>query len=181
MSQPRRPGRRFNGERPALDKAAIEALALGYAGRYMTTRARLAAYLVRKVRERGGPADAAAIVAATVERVATLRYVDDAAYAASKAGALERRGYGARRIEQALRAAGVEPQDVPDTDEDGAWPLALRFARRRRIGPFCADPASPILRRRHFAAIVRAGHPPHLAARLLALDTEEANELIGDE
>ena len=40
-------------ERPPLDEEAIEQAALGYAGRYATTRARLAAYLRRKLAERG--------------------------------------------------------------------------------------------------------------------------------
>ena len=39
--------------KPPLDAEALEQAALSYAGRYATTRAKLAAYLARKLRERG--------------------------------------------------------------------------------------------------------------------------------
>jgi len=44
-------GRR-RGERPPLDAEGLERLGLFYAGRYATTRAKLADYLRRKLRER---------------------------------------------------------------------------------------------------------------------------------
>jgi regulatory protein len=38
---------------PPLDQAALQELALRYVGKYATTRAKLRAYLGRKLRERG--------------------------------------------------------------------------------------------------------------------------------
>jgi len=91
--------------RPPLDSAALEQAALGYAGRYATTRAKLGAYLARKLRERGWAEAGAPPVERLVERMAAQGYVDDRAFAAARAAALGRRGYGERRVSEAARAA----------------------------------------------------------------------------
>ena len=81
--------------------------------------------------------------------MAALGYVDDRAFAAARAAALGRRGYGERRVGEALRAAGIDEEDGAEARQaarDGAWTAALRFAERRRIGPFAAaeaDRAAP--------------------------------------
>ena len=114
---------------------------LSYAGRYATTRARLAAYLGRKLRERGWDGEGEPPVAELVARMAALGYVDDRAFAAARAAALSRRGYGARRVGAALRGAGIGEEDGAEARElaaAAAWEAALRFAERRRIGPFAA-------------------------------------------
>src|SRR3546814_10280527 len=67
-----------------LDGERLEQLALHYAGRYATTRAKLAAYLMRKIRERGWDGAEAPEVEALITRFAELRYVDDAAYASDR-------------------------------------------------------------------------------------------------
>src|SRR6476469_10598451 len=130
-------------ERPPLDAEGLERLGLFYAGRYGTTRAKLADYLRRKLRERGWADPGAPPVEALVERFARLGYVDDAAFAHAKTGALLRRGYGTRRVTQALKAAGIEEEDLAPAREEaesGALDAALRFARRRRIGPYAQVP-----------------------------------------
>jgi regulatory protein len=162
---------------PPLDADALERLALRYVERFATTRARLAAYLDRKLRERGWRSDAAPDPAALVARLAALGYVDDRGFAEQRAAGLTRRGYGVRRVGAALRAAGIAAEDAAPAEEaarDAAWAAALAFARRRRIGPFAPDAAAeadPVARRRTrdraMAAMLRAGHAPRLAARIL--------------
>ena len=128
--------------RPPLDEAGLEQAALSYAGRYATSRAKLRAYLARKLRERGWAGAEAPPLDALVERLAGLNYVDDRAFATARGAALARRGYGARRVDAALHAAGIGAEDAADAREaaaDGAWEAALRFAERRGIGPFAAD------------------------------------------
>jgi len=157
--------------KPPLDAAALEQTALFYAGRYATTRAKLAAYLGRKLRERGWAEAHAPPVETLVERMAALGYVDDRAFASAKAGALTRRGYGARRVSEALRAAGIGEEDgaeARDAAAEGAWDAALRYAERRKIGPFSAVEADRPAREKAFAAMLRAGHPPALARRIVA-------------
>jgi regulatory protein len=157
-----------------LDQKQLQELALRYVGKYATTRAKLGAYLSRKVRERGwddvrGP-DAEAIA----ERFAELGYVDDAAFALSKSRALAGRGYGKRRLIEKLRAAGVDEEDSAEAREHAdaeAVAAALRFAERRRIGPFAATRSTdPRDRERALAAMVRAGHDFAVARAIAGLD-----------
>jgi regulatory protein len=130
--------RSAGSRRPApLDQAALERLALRYVERFATTRGKLSAYLARKIRERGweGPATDPAAVA---ERMATLGYVDDRGFADQKGAALGRRGYGARRVAETLRAAGLDADDAASAVAQArasAWESALHLARRKRIGP----------------------------------------------
>lgn len=156
---------------PPLDPPSLERLALRYVERFATTRGKLAAYLARKIRERGwegAPADPAALA----ERFAALGYVNDRLYAEAKASAMARRGLGARRVNQALRHAGVAGDDAdavaPRIAARGGETL-VAFARRRRIGPFAAEPADRPAQARQVAAMVRAGHSPDLAWRLVRL------------
>jgi regulatory protein len=160
---------RSRTERPPLDEQGLEQAALGYAGRYATSRARLAAYLRRKLRERGWSGGGDPPVDRLVERMAALGYVDDRAFASARADSLGRRGYGERRVREALRAAGIAEEDSAEAREatrGRAWQAALRFAERRAIGPFAAAPTDRKGREKALGALLRAGHPPDLARRL---------------
>jgi regulatory protein len=152
-----------------LDQQALHRFALSYVGRYATTRAKLAAYLNRKLRERGWSEDGPAPVDIIVEQCAAAGYVDDAAFAEARSVALTRRGYGDRRIAAALSGAGIDSAITTALkhDEDAALAAAETFARRRRIGIFSVRPADESTRRRALAAMLRAGHPFHLARRFV--------------
>jgi len=161
---------------PPYDGATLERAALDYAARYATTRSKLAAYLRRKLRERGWEGADAPPIDALVARFVDRGYVDDRAFAAAKADALLRRGYGARRIGTALRAAGIDAETsdgLRDRIADEAEAAAIRFARRRRIGPFADHRPDPAERCRWIAAMARAGHPAELVHRLLGGDADE--------
>lgn len=152
---------------PPLDAAALESLALGYAGRFATSRARLIAYLARKLRERGWESDGPPPVEAIVDRLVALNYVDDEAYATMKSGAMQRRGLGRRRIAETLRQDGIA-QDIsaeaaPDALE--RWEAAERLARRKRVGPYAQTIADRPLREKQLAAFLRAGHDLDLSRR----------------
>jgi regulatory protein len=157
--------------RPPLDAERLNEMALAYVGRFATTRARLRSYLERKIRERGwdgAPADVGAIA----ERCAALGYVDDAAYALSKSRSMTGRGYGERRVEQSLRIAGVEEPDAIGAREHAhseAVEAAVRFAERRRLGPFASEPPDRKGRERALATMIRAGHGFSLARAIVDL------------
>jgi regulatory protein len=157
--------------RAPFDAAALEQAALSYAGRYATTRLRLRAYLQRKLRERGWAGSGEPPLDTLVERMAKLGYVDDRAFASGRAVSLVRRGYGPRRLDAALRAAGISEEDGVDARELAsaqAWDAALRFAERRRLGPFSSQQPDRPARDKALAAMIRAGHPLSLARRILA-------------
>lgn len=164
MRQPRRPA-------PPLDREKLDRLALRYVERFATTRGRLADYLRRKIRERGWegePADPDALA----ERFAELGYVNDLVYAEAKAGAMTRRGLGARRVADALRHARVETEDMEAVAPEVAGRAshaALTYARRKRFGPYAAEPADRELMGKQLASMARAGHGYELSRRILEL------------
>lgn len=168
---------------PPLDRPALDRLALRYVERFATTRGKLAAYLTRKIRERGfdgTPPDPAEIA----ERFAELGYVNDRLYAESKAAAMARRGLGARRVGEALRYAGVEAEDAeaiaPQVDARTGQ-SAIDFARRKRIGPFAAEPADRERIAKQVAAMVRAGHSPGIAWQIARMNPGDDPDFLLDD
>jgi regulatory protein len=152
--------------RPPLDRDRLNELALFYVGRYATTRAKLASYLRRKVRDRGWAGDGEPGIEHLVQRFAESGLVDDASFALAKSRSLSERGYGGGRVSQALRAAGIEETDGEAARElarEQAVDAAIRFARRRRIGPFASDQPDRKGREKALAAMIRAGHGFDLA------------------
>ena len=168
-----------NTARPPLDAEGLERLGLFYAGRYATTRARLAAYLRRKLRERGWSGPGEAPVERLVERFAELGYVDDRAFASSRAASLLRRGYGEIRVRQALKGAGIAEDDSAEARDlagEEALAAAHRFARRRRLGPYAEAAPDRDSRRKAAAAMVRAGHRIDLVWTVLGMSPADLPE-----
>lgn len=165
-----RPARR---PRPELDERSLGALALRYVERFATTRHKLGGYLQRKIRERGWSGEHAPDLAALAERFAAQGYIDDAAFALAKARTLTGRGYGRRRVTDTLRVAGVSEEDgapARDLADEHKVTAALRFAERRRIGPYAsAPPADPKARDKALGAMLRAGHGFALARAIVGL------------
>ena len=162
---------------PSLDAASLERLAVHYVGRYATSRAKLVTYLRRKITERGWSGPAGDVVG-LAEKMAGLGYLDDRAFAEARGRSLARRGYGARRVDMALRAAGIEDEDraaaAPDAQAEAAAANAL--ARRRRIGPYATAEADRPTRERWLGALLRAGHSPALARAIVRLPPSDDPE-----
>ena len=158
--------------RPPLDEAALREMALSYVARFATSRAKLGHYLRRKLHERGWAGASEPSIATMVERLAEAGYIDDPAYALAKARTLGARGYGERRVDVALRMAGIADEDgaaARDHAHGEADEAALRFARKRRIGPFAAGPVDRRDSDKALAAMIRAGHSFERAKRVLSL------------
>ncbi len=182
---------RKRGERrkKPLDKASFEDMALAYVARFATSAAKLESYLKRKLRERGWDGEDEPDVAAMVSRYVEKGYVDDAVYARAKANDLLRRGYGGRRVKQALGQAGIGESVAAEVapEEYTARNAALHLARKRGFGPFAASPPDREKREKQIAAMLRAGHTfDHVLAVLDAVDeaaaqdwAEEAREETG--
>jgi regulatory protein len=162
-----------------IDRAGLEALALSYLGRYATTRARLHAYLARKVSERDWAGEDEPPLNDIVARCAELGYVDDAGFAAARGAALVRRGFGERRVAAALRAVGIDSETaapVRESVRENAEEAALAFARRKRIGPFARGLPGPDQQRKNFAALLRAGHAPDISRRIAFAEPGDSHE-----
>lgn len=165
-----------NARRP-LNPSLLEAMALRYVERYATSREKLARYLKRKLMERGWAGSGQPMVDALVEKMAALRYVDDRQFAESRTRSLARRGYGTRRIGQALAADGIS-SDLRDEVTGDLDPLAaaVSLARRRRLGPFGDADPTPDGRRKAIGILMRAGHSLDVARRVAGAGTVEELE-----
>ena len=171
-----------------LDRTRLEELALAYVARFATSTGKLRTYLERKLRERGYVEGEEADVEGLVSRYAEKGYVDDEAYGRARASELTARGYGARRVEQTLRAAGIGEGLRHDLEPgEGAKRRAvLVLARRRRFGPFGqplggAPEEVRKLREKRLAAMVRAGHEFGHARRVIEARTiEELEEWVAE-
>jgi regulatory protein len=161
-----------------LDPAKLEELALAYVARFATSAAKLERYLVRKLRERGWEGEIEPDLAALVGRYVSLGYVDDAAYARAKGGSLLRRGYGPRRVRQALAEAGIgeEIRDEARASQAAERRAALALARKRRFGPFGSERPDRLQREKQLAAMLRAGHPLDSAREMVDAASEAAAE-----
>jgi regulatory protein len=161
-----------------LTPSALNDMALRYVARFATSAAKLEHYLVRKIRERGWDGEDHAPVSALVERFVAAGYVDDEVYARSKSGSLLRRGYGKRRIDQALGAAGIadEVREAVAAGEDELRRAALALARKRRFGPFGKGPDDRASREKQLGAMLRAGHRLDMARELVNSVSIEAAE-----
>ena len=165
---------RKRGKKSApLDETGLRDLALAYVARFATTAAKVEAYLARKIRERGVAEDADGRtreldVTGLVTRLVELGYIDDDAYARSRSRDLTQRGYGKRRVEQALWAAGVEEVTRADNapGEAAGRRAAMLLAKKRGFGPFARGlreedddfEAARKRREKQVAAMLRAGH-----------------------
>lgn len=159
-----------------LDSARLEELALTYVARFATSAAKLEGYLARKLRERGWEGEGPPPVAALIERFVRNGYVDDLAYARMKSSSLLRRGYGERRVGQALHAAGIgaEVRDEVRADESAQRRAALAMAQKRGFGPFGRSVPDRAAREKQIGAMLRAGHRLDSARELVNASSEEA-------
>lgn len=167
---------------PPLHEESLRELALRYVGRFATSRAKLLAYLNRKLKERGWQGAEPPAPGQLVERLSDLRYVDDRSYAVMKSAALSRRGYGARRVAQTLQADGIAEADREEADvqiDRDSWAAADRFARRKRIGPYAQAALDPKQREKAVAAFLRAGHSYDTARRWIDAPPGEPPEPEG--
>ncbi|WP_337660934.1 regulatory protein RecX [Erythrobacter sp. Alg231-14] len=185
-----------------LDQTMLRDLALSYAARFATTGAKLEQYLARKIQTRGVAEDADGRtrdldVTDLVTQMIELGYVNDDAYARSRSRDLTARGYGARRVEQALWAAGVD-EEVRENNAPGeaeSKRAAVLLAKKRRFGPFARPDAvehidedengDPLARRKQrekqVAAMLRAGHQyDHVRFIIDAATMEEVDEWLAE-
>lgn len=187
---PMRQSRDYSKSRRApkpLNRAVLEELALAYVARFSTTQGKLNAYLRRKLRERGWEdeqrEDGEAAVEAIVARFVAAGYIDDAAWAKSKSESLLRRGYGVRRVAQALDAAGVDSDSRAEVRPgiQAQRRAALAFLRKRRFGPFGLAEPDRAVREKQIAAMLRAGHALDSARELVNAISIDAAESWADQ
>ena len=166
---------------PPLTEERLRGLALHYVGKYATTQSKLATYLNRKIRERGWSNDRPPDIDALVSQFAELGYVNDAQFADARSRSFVHRGYGGRRLNEDLRASGITESDAADAVghmTESAFAAATNFARRKRIGPFASEAATPEKRQKQLQGFLRAGHDFGLSRRFV--HAEPGDELLDE-
>lgn len=171
-------------------ESALREAALKYLSRYASTRAGLIRVLDRRVdrwaratgdAEADGVRAARALVRSVAAKLAEQGAIDDGAFAETRARKLARSGHSRRAIAAHLAARGVAAETVatrvPATAEV-EFAAAITCTLRRRIGPFRRAPVDADGHRRELGMLARAGFGHDIAARALALPSEEAEELI---
>lgn len=167
------------GAKPPLDAARMRDLALSYVARYATSGARLERYLKRKLREQGWiDGEPLPDLAALVADYAALGYIDDAGFAQMRSTSLLRRGYGGRRVDQALGQDGITPEirSAVAASEAQLRHAALAMAVKRRFGPFGLEPPDKPRREKQLAAMLRAGHRLDFARQMVNAASRELAE-----
>ena len=162
-----------------LDARRLNDLALHYVARFATSAAKLEDYLKRKLRERGWEGEGDPDLRALTGKFVEAGYIDDAAYARAKSGTLLRKGYGARRVAQALTAAGIgeAEREAARAGIKAQRQAALTMVRKRRFGPYGAALLDRPGREKQIAAMLRAGHPLDSARTLInAADQTQAEQ-----
>ena len=161
-----------------MDDARLEELALAYVARFATSARKLESYLARKLRERGWQGEGPADVPALVARFAARGYIDDESFARMRSAGLLRRGYGPRRVREALDQAGIAENlrgsVLPGVAQQRQ--AAFTLARKRRFGPFGAEAPDPARREKQIAAMMRAGHERGCAVALIHAESVDAAE-----
>ena len=166
-----------------IDAARLDELALAYVARFAASGAKLESYLKRKLRERGWEGEREPDVAGLAARFVAAGYIDDEAYARMKAGSLRRRGYGERRVDQTLVAAGIAQELRAEVRAGRAEQraAALALARKRRFGPWGPQVEREV-REKQLAAMLRAGHRLDIARSVVqANDIEAAEQWAAEE
>ena len=166
-----------------MTRQRLENIARFHLARFSCSVAHLRRLLLRRIdraiRVHGGDRKTMAEwVDDLLERLTRAGALNDRRYAAELAGALGRKGRMPTRIRATLQAKGVERR-VADAvlkenpvDADMIHAAALAHAQRRKLGQFRERELPPaqhtLQRQKDLAALVRAGFPYAVAAKILA-------------
>lgn len=191
------PRKRSARDRAPLDARWLEAEAVRYLSRWEASRAGVCAAVERGLRRRCDRTgeDAEALVDAIPEVVRGLverGYIDDRRYAEQLVERARRAGRSRAQIEAQFEAKGLDaalareieaerrrdrsdsfdgseaPGRPEDEDEDEEIAAAWRTARKRRLGPYCTDPAKRAAdRERHLGVLARKGFSREISHRIV--------------
>lgn len=174
-----------------LKPITVERSALHYLQRFSASEAGLRAVLLRRIERaardrRCEREEAAGWIEPVIEKFKRLGYLDDVAFAETKAVSLRRRGDSARKIRITLSQKGVDAElidhalDAHDQTVDGDPELiaAARLAQRRRLGPMRPAEEREERRTKDLAAMARAGFSHRISRRVLELADVDALEAV---
>ena len=178
-----------SGERPRTEQRLMNK-AVHYLGRYTSSRQRLREVLQRfahRKLEHFEPAEIRRAIDAVIADCVRLGYVDDAAFAMTRAHSKRRGGRSALAIKRSLAEHDIDDTLVDAALEaaderlaDGELAAALRHAARRRIGPYARIRPDDTMRQRHLASLARAGFSFDIARQVMACEDAATADALAD-
>ena len=174
----------------------LERAAYHYLERYATSTSGFHRVMERKIRrtnENFSPltSEQQGWIDALTEKCLRLQLLDDRLYADQKARTLSLQGKPMRTIKQWLSARGVDPDTIDQAlqalaDDHGDsqtadMKAALRFARRRRFGPWRRDDGDKKKRDKEIAAFMRAGFGWQQTMAVLEAESVETALALAEE
>ncbi|MGC6519316.1 MAG: regulatory protein RecX [Candidatus Puniceispirillaceae bacterium] len=177
------------GDRPRAEQRLMNK-AVHYLGRYTSSRQRLREVLQRFARrklEHFEPSEISRAIDAVITDCVRLGYVDDAAFAMTRARTKRRGGRSALAIRRSLAEHDIEDSLVDaaldaadETSADGELAAALRHAARRRIGPYARVTPDDVMKRRHLASLARAGFSFDIARQVMGCEDAADADALAD-
>ena len=122
-----------------------------------------------------------ALLDRVVQKFENLGYLNDTHYANALLHSLEQRGLSHSRIQMTLRQKGISidllDTMMPDRDIEKDKLAALRWAKKKRLGPFSTRTRDNDLNR-GLSSLARAGFDYDLAHWVMKLSPDEAAHLL---
>lgn len=158
---------------------------LYYLSRFSTSSENLKRVLMRKVARSANhhgtdPEECQLLIEELIANYLRSGLLDDNAYAKTQATNLHNKGNSSRNIRSKLRQKGLKSDiiemAVSALSKDYKNPervAAIRFAKRRRLGPFQKKELNEETRKKHMATMARAGFSYEIAKYIIYINNEE--------
>ncbi len=116
-----------------------------------------------------------------VKKFIDLGYLDDERYARSLLNMLQQKGLSRTRILGTLRIKGIDAelvqQIMPEPNAEQDRQAALKWAKKKRLGPFTLRPRDNDMQR-GLGSLARAGFGYDIATWVMSLSPDEAQDLL---
>ena len=167
----------------------LKDLAYSYLEKYNPSKQQLKVYLLKKyltkIKGTKSKKEVSSIINEIILNLEKSKILNDAMYSDSKARMYLRRGYSLNKINQSLRAKGIEDkyvkQSIDKIKEDQIEPdfvSALKLCKRRRIGPLRPGSNRELFYKKDMGILARGGFSFDLSKRVLNLNVDEFHKLL---
>ena len=167
----------------------LKDLAYGYLEKYSPSKQQIKVFLLKKyltkIKGTQSKKDVSNIIDQIVLNLEKNSLLNDELYSDSKARMFLRRGYSLNKINQSLRAKGVESEfikkSIDKIKEDKIEPdfvSAIKLCKRRRIGALRPDANRELFYKKDMGILARGGFSFELSKRVLDLEKIEFNKLL---
>ncbi|CAD0213242.1 RecX family transcriptional regulator [Agrobacterium tumefaciens] len=150
----------------------------------MMTEKQLRDAIMRKAREKFediGPAQVKALGEFAVTFAYGIKALDDTAYAEITVRSGQRSGKSKRGLAQKLQIKGVARETATAAlQETNDLVAAVIFARKRAFGPYRRVEPDEKRKAKEFSAFARNGFSFEIGAKVMAMTTEEAEDILSD-